>query len=148
MRTFRRKREHTEDLDASFSCKSYSVSKYMILVLLLKPYLIREWIHNYKGVLWSQNKYSLMTTFQKLKIFLGKSGEQKKTAPEVFSMSLIKLCFKKWLIFRESLKSLSPGKTNCVECGLEFTKPTNVKNRKKGSRKRELTRCLLVIASA
>ena len=36
MRTFRRKREHTEDLDASFSCKSYSVSKCVILVLLLK----------------------------------------------------------------------------------------------------------------
>ena len=36
MRTFRRKREHSEDLDVFFSCKSYSVSKCVILVLLLK----------------------------------------------------------------------------------------------------------------
>ena len=45
MRTFQRKREHTEDLDASFVCKSYSVSKCVILVLLLKHIsLVYEYI--------------------------------------------------------------------------------------------------------
>ena len=51
MRTFRRTREHTEDLDASFSCKSYSVSKYVILVLLLKHISLGNEYITIKGVL-------------------------------------------------------------------------------------------------
>ena len=55
------------------------------------------------------------------------------------------LRFKKWLSLRESLRSLSHGKINFVECGREFMKSTNVRSKMGKSTNRDSTRRLKVI---
>ena len=51
MRTLLRKREHSEDLDASFVCKSDISIKMRNFGTTFETYLISVRIHNCKGVL-------------------------------------------------------------------------------------------------
>ena len=51
MPTFLRKREHSEDLDDFFGCKSHISIKMRYFGTTFETYLIRVRIHNCKGVL-------------------------------------------------------------------------------------------------